>query len=252
MQQVTYEQPLNETIRACLRLEYLFAQLKQCEDLSTPLHPISVILDILSVIDRPDLKGKLMNLLGTQEKKLKQLVNHPNVDTNALEEMLQEIIHLRETLHTQHHLASDLMQHVFFKSLRQQSVHPGGLAQCNAPSFTLWQHQPLPDQLSQLKEWLNILQPLKNAVLLILQLTRSSAKLHDRHTESGFYQEKVNSEADIQLIRIQVPQQILPEISAGPHLLVIHFTCPQFLEDDYIATPTTHVPFRLACCKEIF
>ncbi|WP_280123488.1 cell division protein ZapD [Coxiella endosymbiont of Ornithodoros amblus] len=66
---ITYEQPLNEPMRICLRLEHLFRQLH--EHISEPALAAShlamlALLKALNVIDRPDLKTKLTQTLTQQ------------------------------------------------------------------------------------------------------------------------------------------------------------------------------------------
>jgi cell division protein ZapD len=59
---ITYEQPLNEIIRTCLRLEHLFQQINhQLHDTTTlgTRHLMSLIINLLHLLERPDLKSKL-------------------------------------------------------------------------------------------------------------------------------------------------------------------------------------------------
>ena len=56
---IIYEQPLNELIRICLRLEYLFGLIKQGRKNTDNRQTIRAMLDILSITERPDLRTKL-------------------------------------------------------------------------------------------------------------------------------------------------------------------------------------------------
>jgi cell division protein ZapD len=63
MEPVIYEQPVNEHVRVCLRLEQLFNQtLHWMRGTSAwdSRAAISALLEILNVLDRPDLKAKLV------------------------------------------------------------------------------------------------------------------------------------------------------------------------------------------------
>ena len=60
--QLIYDQPFNETIRVCLRLEQLFQSIDhQMNELSIPgtRQLIHLIINLLHLLDRPDLKSKL-------------------------------------------------------------------------------------------------------------------------------------------------------------------------------------------------
>src|SRR5579864_9452696 len=59
---IIYEQPLNEIIRVCLRMEQLFQQLDHQLHDSSELgtrNVITFIINLLHLLDRPDLKAKL-------------------------------------------------------------------------------------------------------------------------------------------------------------------------------------------------
>jgi cell division protein ZapD len=249
---VLYEQALNETVRACMRLEHLFSVMRQQRSAHEHGAILHTILHIIGIIDRPDLKNKLASLLTSQKQKLTSLQDHPDIDGHTLTETLRDAAHLIADLHAQRHLANDLIQHPFFKTLRQQIELPGGLQACNAPTYHLWMQMPLLAQNNQLAEWHADLKNLDQAVSFILHLIRASGPWRSKHTESGFYQEKLDPSREIQMIRIKVPAHILPEISAGAHLLALHFIMPQFSKGDLQASAATHIPFSLACCSEIF
>jgi cell division protein ZapD len=248
---VLYEQALNETVRACMRLEHLFSLMRQqrrAHENSAILH---TLLHIIGIIDRPDLKNKLASLLSSQKQKLSSLQDHPDIDRHAFEQTLRDASNLISDLHTQRHLANDLIQHPFFKTLRQQIDLPGGLQACNAPTYQLWMQKPLLDQNSHIEAWYTDLKNLDQAVSFTLHLIRASGPWRDKNTASGFYQEKLDPSREIQMIRIKVPAHVLPEISAGAHLLALHFITPEFSQNDFQSSAATHIPFMLACCSEI-
>src|SRR5690348_10896418 len=89
-----YEQPLNELIRACLRLEQLFFQLDHyISDTSQfgTRHVIALIINILQLLDRPDLKAKLAKELSHQINLLSRLENTPEIDKTKLSELLKQL-----------------------------------------------------------------------------------------------------------------------------------------------------------------
>ncbi len=65
---IVFEQPLNEQMRICLRLEQLFKQLKESmsqSSISASKIALTALLKIISVVDRPDLKSKLTQTMAS-------------------------------------------------------------------------------------------------------------------------------------------------------------------------------------------
>ncbi len=80
---IIYEQPVNEHMRVCLRLEHLFEQAMHW------LHgthswdsraALAVILEIINVLDRPDLKTKLVKELSRYITVLARFAETPHID----------------------------------------------------------------------------------------------------------------------------------------------------------------------------
>ena len=60
---IYYEQPLNELVRTCLRLEYLSSLLDYYLETSkagSAHAALATLLDILQILDRPDIKTKFI------------------------------------------------------------------------------------------------------------------------------------------------------------------------------------------------
>jgi cell division protein ZapD len=80
---IIYEQPLNELIRVCLRLEQLFFQIdhhiKDATESGTR-NVVAAIINVLHLLDRPDLKAKLAKELGHHLSNLMRLEHTPQID----------------------------------------------------------------------------------------------------------------------------------------------------------------------------
>src|SRR6056297_3297642 len=99
---ITYEQPLNEHIRLCLRLEHLFERCREHiadKTASGSRIAITALLKVLNVVDRPDLKTKLSQVLSQQVGSLAQLEQSPRVDAYKLQQALTHLDQLLKTLH---------------------------------------------------------------------------------------------------------------------------------------------------------
>lgn len=250
---LTFEQPLNETLRVCLRLEQWLKEFhEQCTKETAYYHHAAVIalLRILNVTDRPDLKSKVTQMLSEQVTTLAQLEQFPQIDRDKLKQI---IAGLDECIHTLHHLHGKLLeplrQNNFLKQLRLHLNTPSGICYFNTPSYALWLNQVTAIRQQHLQEWNQDLDLLTRIITLTLQLTRDSAEFQHCKTEEGFYFQTLNPNLTCQLIRVQLPQalNIYPEISVGRHRLAIHLRQlnPQDLNE---ARAMQTINFNLSCC----
>lgn len=247
-----FEHPVNDHMRACLRLEQLFEQAAHhLEDTSLwgSRATTNTLLEILNVIDRPDLKGKLAKALSTQATQLRQLQQFPQVDLNKLESTLSHLERLINTLHhNQDQLGRQLREHPMLHNVRQHNASPGGACAFNAPSYYVWLAQPTLQRQQLLKTWLREFDTLKDIISLLLELARNNRPCEERVAEQGFYQQNLDPAIDYQLIRVGVPTSlnVFPEISVGRHRLAIHFTQIEINKNDTTPQQTKTLTFQLA------
>jgi cell division protein ZapD len=248
---VIFEQPLNEHLRICLRLEQLSLQLQEyLDNQSTRGSEIALItlLRLVDVMDRPDLKSKLMQMLTQYATSLGQLERFPQVDSERLKAILKHLDRLTHQLnHLPGRIGEPLRTNDFLNQLRPQLANPGGIFLHHVPTFTLWLEQPYELRSRELSQWANALQPLPEIAHLVVDLVRSSAIPQTVTTENGFYHQSL----DCQLIRVAVPVRlgIYAEISASPKRVSIRFVKPNYLTGErphQIAHPIT---FQLSCGK---
>ena len=92
---ITFEHPLNETMRICLAIEQLMAQARhETKNISNyweTKNLINTIIKIITVTERPDLKNKLTKALTNKYQALSILENNNNVDQKILAQTLAEI-----------------------------------------------------------------------------------------------------------------------------------------------------------------
>ena len=90
---IIYEQPLNEVIRVCLRLEQLFQQLDHQHGDLSPISLrlwVSLIINILNLLDRPDLKAKLAKELSHHLSAVLRLEDTPGVDKKEWKKFVEK------------------------------------------------------------------------------------------------------------------------------------------------------------------
>lgn len=252
-EQIVYEQPLNEQMRTCLRFEHLLHQadyhLKKDSSWDTRC-VIRALFDVLSVIDRADLKSRLGQTINQYLTTLVQMEKLPGINKQQLEIMVEYLKQAMEMLHDiQGKIGQELRNNEFLAAIYQRYSVPAGTSEFTLPAFHLWLQQPLAVRLKDLVPWRDSFAGLQKIIDLLLQLTRESTELRPKIAKGGFYQINLDSSIPYQMVRIALPikENLYPEISVGRHLLTIHF----FEFNPYHKANQTKkdVAFTLACCK---
>lgn len=250
---IIYEQPITESTRICLRLQHLFAQVEhhlQGESEWSSRAAITAILDILTIIDRPDLKNKLGNALTQHIMRLTQLKGTPNVDAKKTRQLLDELNDIADKLHNHKgRIANELRENEFLLAIQQRVIIPAGTCDFSSPAYHLWLNQSVKSRTKHLNQWFSQFIQLQDIIALLLRLTRDSAILQTKTATEGFYQTNLEPTVAYQLIRICLPTTIhlYPEISVGKHRLAIHFF--ELNPIDKSIQTKADVQFELACCK---
>lgn len=231
-QTIIYEQPLNEIIRVCLRLENLFQQLEhQLQDNSKlgTRNAITTIIHMLQLLDRPDLKSKLAKEMGSIFNNLKRYGNVSSIDVNKLAIITQQLEKLsRDLIDSNGKIGHRLRDYEFLNNLRLQLANPGGGCSFDIPLNHYWLQQPAEERQATLKNWLEDFELIKNAITLVLDLVRKNAKIEEKTAIKGFHQELLDAQANLRMLRIGILPGIpaYPEISVGRHFLSVRFFSP--------------------------
>jgi cell division protein ZapD len=250
--QTVYEHPLTEKVRTLLRLEHLFEQIGV--HLPQP-HPsnsrvaVAGILDVVSIVGRTDLRSELLKELERQLGTLGRLRRSPGVDVERLDQIVDHLARVRDTLHGHTgHLAQGLRQNDFLKTVHQRSPIPGGSCAFDLPLYHYWLERPHSRRLSDLQAWMDELEPLEQAVHLLLQIVRGSGRSSERTAAEGFFQMSLDAQAPVHLVRVAVPAdlELIAEISGGKHRFSVRFMEPQGWERP--SQTDRDVAFNLTCC----
>lgn len=252
-QTVIFEHPLNEYMRICLRLEQLLRQLHEYLDnpsMRGSQHALVTLLRLIEVIDRPDLKSKLMQSLTQYATSLGQLDAFPQVDKKRLQAILGHLDKLISELHNmQGRICETLRLNDFLTQLRPQLTNPGGIFLHHVPALTLWLNQPAELRCQELTQWADQLHPLPEITQLSLDLTRYSADAITVQTSHGFYHQPLDPTLPWQMIRIEADLGIYPEISAGKYRFSVRFVKPNFITGERAKQVSEPIRFALTCCR---
>jgi cell division protein ZapD len=249
---ILYEQPLNEVIRACLRLEQLFAQVDYCiQDQSAwgARQVIYLITNILYLVDRPDLKSKLAKELNQQLSSLARLNNIPEIDTDKLQQLTAQLTaHIQYLIESSGKIGQRLREVELLNTLRLHLANPGGGCSFDVPLYHHWLQQPNTVKHAIMSDWITEFAEIRTAITLLLDLVRRRSHWENKQAVSGFYQELLDPQLQLRMICLNMSDQddAFPEISVGRHFLSVRFYIPtiQRVPAQYTGT----VNFSLAYC----
>jgi cell division protein ZapD len=248
-----YEQPLNEKVRAFLRLEKLFQQyafhLKHGSDWNNRV-AIDSILEILAYTTRSDIKLEVLKELERQHTRLERLSKRPQIDQSQLASVLKKIQkRMGELQAISGQVGQDTKNVELLTAIAQKSSVPGSICDFDLPALKHWLTLPKDKRQKHIEKWFQPFGHLDRAVHLILDVLRHSAEDTEEVAHSGFFQKSLDTNQAIQLLRISVPDNVLcyPEISAGKHRFSVRFMKnedpslrPEQCQDD--------VSFKLKMC----
>ncbi|MEW8324502.1 MAG: cell division protein ZapD [Candidatus Thiodiazotropha taylori] len=250
--QIHYEHPLNERIRTFLRLEHLFMQVdhfRPLADIWSNRAAIEGLLSIMSVFGRSDLKTEILKELERHVSNLERVRQQPGVNMQALGLVLDD---LEQAIHQVYRMdgqiARNLRSNEFLTAIMQRSSIPGGGCNFDLPQYHRWLNQPHEVRQDQMSEWMHELHPVREAVVLLLNLVRSSNLPSEETAQQGFFQKSLEPSSPAQLVRVGLPRHtnVFTEISGNKHRFSI-----RFLESIDTGKPTQSkqdIPFQLTTC----
>ncbi len=247
-----FEQPLNERIRTFLRLEHLISCMRyheRDESVWGRRATMAVLLDILTVLSRHDLRSEVSKELGERYTKLQRLADRDDVDANQLARILDRLDELgRDMQRVPPQFASYQMRdNELLNSLNNRHAIPGGTCGFDLPSYQHWLSQDNASIDNDINHWCQRIAPFEQAIATLLQLLRGSAEPRAHEAEAGVLVH--NTEAGTQLIRVLLDDaRVYPEISAGRHRATIRFM--QYHDADlHVRQSQAPIAFHMACCR---
>lgn len=224
-----YEQPLNEKIRAFLRLEKLFQEysfhLEHGSDWNNRI-AINAILEILAYTTRSDIKSEVLKELDRQHTRLQRLAQRPQIDKSQLESVLKNIRQRIGDLQAQRGQPGQAIKNVeLLSNIAQKNSVPGCICDFDLPALKHWLTRPKEQRKKNIEQWFQPYVQLDSAVHLILDVLRNSTEHTNEVAPHGFFQKSLDTSQAILLLRIAIPEGSLcyPEISAGKHRFSIRF-----------------------------
>ena len=249
-----YEQPLNERIRMCLRIETLMKRFHYFANLKGDWSGYSALLGILeitSLLERGDFKQEVLKELERHHSALKSLSSHEGVDKSKLDLTLSKQKNAIDRIHgLSGKLGEHLKRNEFLLGIKQRTSIPGGNCDFDLPELRFWLNQSHENRIKDLRRWAAPYIILESVIGLILNVIRDSAAPMQVTAEKGFYQQALDPQQSNLLLRISIPANRVyyPEISAGKHRYSVRFLNP--LPIDKVPSQVKEdVPFLLSRCS---
>ncbi|MGR9099279.1 MAG: cell division protein ZapD [Gammaproteobacteria bacterium] len=248
-----FEFPLNERIRVFMRLEQLFLQLDHFLSGSTVWDKraaIDILLDILTIFSRNDLKSEILKELDRHSSILNQIANSQGVDISKLDAILGELNSISKNLYeSSGKIGLVVMESELFKNISQRSSIPGGTCSFDLPAYHYWLEQDEAAQYKDLEQWTKPFASIHTAINLILKFIRQSSMPTHELAKAGFFQLALDKSASYQLLRVGVDRTVhcFAEISGGKHRFTVRFMIPSPDGGRPVQSPKD-IAFDLTCC----
>jgi cell division protein ZapD len=251
---ITFEQPMNETLRLCLRLEKLFSTVRENFHEANDVNMrdcIRSMLQIMELTSRPDLKSKLIKCISQYKNNLNNIHFLDSEEKSDVETRLKN--YMSELLGSSQRIGERLRKNEFLNAARLICATPGGDAEFNVPSFSLWLKSDIKQRQDQLALWMHEFTHLESLCHILLALTRRSECRREISCENGFYQQLLDANEYHQMLSISLPLNInaYPEVSIGKHRLCIRFVSTDFTNNGHATQVYDAFQFNLGLCKTV-
>ena len=251
--QTIYEFPLNERIRVFMRLEQLFLQLDHFlagVSIYDKRAAIDILLDILTIFSRSDLKSELIKELERHTKVLNHLSKSQGVDNQKLQQILADLNHSSRNLYKSNgKIGIKVMESDLFQSISQRNSIPGGSCSFDLPAFHFWLEQDPKQQQIDLDRWTQPFTDVRIAIGLIMDFIRQSNVPSKELAQGGFFQLALDKSHPVQLLRVSVAATLgcFAEISGGKHRFSVRFMQPS-IDENRPSQVNEDIPFLLTRC----
>ncbi len=251
---IIYEHPINERTRLLLRFAHLFEQFSLYHhrtDAWDSRAAINVLVDISSLLSRTDTKSEIIKELKRDLKKLEKISNTSGVDTQRLGSVMDSLENAITGLsQLTGPLGQELKEDEFLKNIAQRSSVPGCTCAFDMPNYHYWLQLPAEQRIEQLNTWYQPLQALQQAVSLLVEIIRMSGANRPIIATRGFYQQKLESNIPVQLIRVTIPYEsrLIAEVSGGKHRFSVRFMGFDKRIEQRPEQVYEDIPFDLSIC----
>ncbi|MDW5501283.1 cell division protein ZapD [Pseudomonas lundensis] len=243
---VLFEHPLNEKMRTWLRMEFLLQQLhgqRALSETAIALTFFRTVADLLDVLERGEVRTELLKELERQQQKLLAWADVPGVDMSLVDQLRHQLKQCAAALMSAPRLGQSLREDRLISLVRQRLSIPGGCCSFDLPTLHMWMHAPQQERDDDVIKWQQTLEPLNQALTMVLDLIRQSGPFRNQISLNGFFQDNAEG-ADLLRLRINLAHQLYPQISGHKTRYAIRF----LPLDSELGVVPERLTFELACC----
>ena len=149
-----------------------------------------------------------------------------SVDTRKLSNVLTRLDEIHARMREERgQLAAPLKDDEFLSAIRHRSAIPGGTCRFDLPAFHHWLSRPAAQRAADQEAWLLHLEPLREALALMLTMIRESDVPQRQAAVGGSFQRDMDPAQPYQLVRVELPKEAdyFPEISGSKHRFTLRF-----------------------------
>jgi cell division protein ZapD len=212
-----------------LRLEHLFDRLGVlvARDMPVDHHfALATIFEIMDVASRADLKSDLLKELERHRGQLQGFRGHPGISESALDTVVARIDHAFDGLNQlQGKAGQSLAVNDWLMSIRSRINIPGGTCEFDLPAYYAWQQYAPQRRRADLQGWISTLNPLAEALQVLLGLLRDSGSPQKLLAPAGQFQQSLPAGKVYQLLRVRVDPDsgVVPEITGHRLMVAVRF-----------------------------
>lgn len=243
---VLFEHPLNEKMRTWLRIEFLLQQLhgqRTLNETAIALTFFRTVSDLLDVLERGEVRTELLKELERQQQKLLQWAELPGVDMSLVNQLCSQLKARASSLRAAPRIGQALRENRLIGLVRQRLSIPGGCCSFDLPTLHMWMHISQHERDADVAVWLQTLEPLNQALIMVLDLMRQAGPFRHQTSLNGFFQNNAEG-ADLLRLRVDLVYQLYPQISGHKTRYAIRF----LPLDSENGTVPERLNFELACC----
>jgi cell division protein ZapD len=250
---VNFEQPLNERMRAFLRLEFLWQQISYHAGIPNPWSSraaVAGLIEILAITSRGDLRADVLKELERQMSAMRDYQNRPGVDGARLRSVIAGLAHRRDQLNAAGaNFLQRLRESEFLNAIKHRSAIAGGTCEFDLPDYCHWLNLDPDLRESDLAGWLVTIRPLCESVSDLLWITRENAVPREEIAAGGVHQIAFERDRPVQLVRLALPgsSSLYPEVSGSHHRCSLRFMRWNSVHNRPVQA-TEDVRFVLATC----
>lgn len=232
-------------MRTWLRIEFLIQQLTvnlPIVDHAGALHFFRNVSELLDVFERGEVRTELLKELDRQQRKLQTWIGVPGVDQSRIEALIQQLKAAGSVLISAPRIGQFLREDRLIALVRQRLSIPAAVAaliylHCTFGCIYLRR------SATTVETWIASLNPLTQALTMVLDLIRQSAPFRKQTSLNGFYQDN-GGDADLLRLNLSLDSQLYPQISGHKSRFAIRFM-PLDSENGQVPE---RLDFELACC----